>query len=118
MGEDENSKDWFSSEEVVAGSFSKEFVHDQLRLWGEYYLKSSNVSATPLEETMKSICVITDSNISLLYTLLVCIAVGLIIFLPAACLVSFLPFFCTCTIQYKIFAGSQEERLYNDAQII
>ena len=116
MGEDENSKDWFSSEEVVAGSFSKEFVHDQLRLWGEHYLKSSNVSAT-LEETMKSICIKTDSNIFLLYTILAFTVVGLIIFLPAACLVRFY-FFCTCTIQYKIFAGSQEERLYNDAQII
>ena len=88
MGEDENSQDWFSSEEVVGGSFSKGFVYEQLRLWGEHYLKSSNISAT-LEETMKSTCVKTDSNIFLLYTILVCTVVGLIIFLPAACLVRF-----------------------------
>ena len=116
MGEDENSEDWFSSEEVVAGSFSKEFVHEQLRLWGEHYLKSSNISAT-LEETMKSTCVKTDSNIFLLYTILACTAVGLIISLPAACLVRFY-FFFHVPIQYKMFAGSKEERLYNDAQII
>ena len=32
MGEDENSEDWFSSEEVVTGSFSKEVVNKELRL--------------------------------------------------------------------------------------
>ena len=98
MGEDENSEDWFSSEEVVIGSFSKEFVQEQLRLWGEHYLKSCNVSET-LEETMKSTCVKTDSNIFLLYTILACTAVGLIIFLPAACLVRF---FFNLHVHYSI----------------
>jgi hypothetical protein len=85
MGEDENSEDWFSSEEVFTGSFSKDFVREQLRLWGEHYLKSNNGSGT-IEEKMSSICVITDTKIFLLYTILVCTVVALVILLPAVCL--------------------------------
>ena len=87
MGEDENSKDWFSSEEVVTGSFSKEVVHQELRRWGEHYFKSNNGSGT-IEEKMSSFCVVTDTKIFLLYTILLCTAVALVILVPAACLVS------------------------------
>ena len=87
MGEDENSEDWFSSEEVVIGSFSKEVVHKELRLWGEHYFKSNNRSGT-IEEKMSSFCVVTDTKIFLLYTILVCTVVALAILFPAACLVS------------------------------
>ena len=91
MGEDENSEDWFSSEEVFVGSFSKDFVHEQLRLWGEYYLKSNNASGT-IEEKISSLCEITNTKIFLLYTILVCTVVALIILLPAVCLVSLFSF--------------------------
>ena len=87
MGEDENSKDWFSSEEVVTGSFSKEVVNKELRLWGKHFFKSNNGSGT-IEEKMSSYCVIADTTIFLLYTILVCTVVALVILFPAACLVS------------------------------
>ena len=87
MGEDENSKDWFSSEEVVTGSFSKEVVHQELRRWGEHYFKSNNGSGA-IEEKMSSFCVVTDTKIFLLYTILLCTVVALVILVPAACLVS------------------------------
>ena len=87
MGEDENSEDWFSSEEVVTGSFSKEDILEELRLWGKHYLNSNNGSGT-IEEKMSSHCVIADTKIFLLYTILVCTIVTLLILLPAVCLVS------------------------------
>ena len=96
MGEDENSEDWFSSEEVVSGSFSKEFVREQLRRWGAHYLKSNNGSGM-IEEKMSSLCVVTDTKFFLLYTILICTVVALVILLPAACLVS-LSLFCMFSI--------------------
>ena len=61
MGEDENSEDWFSSEEVVTGSFSRE----QLRVWGEYYLNSSGTGTT--DEKISSICLRKDTKIFLFF---------------------------------------------------
>ena len=91
MGEDENSEDWFSPEKVVSGSFSREFVREQLRLWGEQYLKTNNGSGT-IEEKMSSYCVITDTKIFLLYTILICTVVALVVLLPAVYLVSLFSF--------------------------
>ena len=91
MGEDENSEDWFSSEEVVTGSFSRE----QLRVWGEYYLNSSGTGTT--DEKISSICLRKDTKIFLLFTILVCTVVGLVLLLPVACLVS-LFLFCMSSI--------------------
>ena len=96
MGEDEKSEDWFSSDEVVSGSFSKEFVREQLRRRGAHYLKSNNGSGV-IEEKMSSLCVVTDTNFFLLYTILICTVVALVILLPAACLVSF-SLFCMFSI--------------------
>ena len=96
MGEDENSEDWFSSDEVVSGSFSKEFVREQLRRWGAHYIKSNNGSGM-IEEKMSSLCVVTDTKFFLLYTILICTVVALLILLPAACLVS-LSLFCMFSI--------------------
>ena len=115
MGEDENSEDWFSSEEVVTGSFSKEDILEELRLWGKHYLNSNNGSGT-IEEKMSSLCVVTDTNFFLLYTILICTVVALIILLPAACLVS-LSLFCMFSIQYLIIPGSHKEGPNNYAQI-
>ena len=93
MGEDENSEDWFSSEEVVTGSFSREFVREQLRIWGENYLNSSGTT----DEKISSICVRKDTKIFLLFTILVCTVVALVLLLPVACLVS-LFLFCMLSI--------------------
>ena len=87
FGEDENSEDWFTFEDVFNGSFSKDFVRKQLRLWGEEYLGSSNGNGT-LEEKMGSICVKTSSKIFLLYTILVSTVVALVLLIPASCLVN------------------------------
>ena len=87
FGEDENSEDWFTFEDVFNGSFSKDFVREQLRLWGEEYLGSNNGNGT-LEEEMGSICVKTSSKIFLLYTILVSTVVALVLLIPASCLVN------------------------------
>ena len=89
LGEDENSEDWFSSEAVVTGSFSRE----QLRVWGENYLKSSGTT----DEKISSICLRKDTKIFLLFTILVCTVVALVLLLPVACLVS-LFLFCMLSI--------------------
>ena len=93
MGEDENSEDWFSSEEVFTGSFSREFVREQLRVWGENYLNSSGTT----DEKISSICLRKDTKIFLLFTILVCTVVALVLLLPVACLVS-LFLFCMSSI--------------------
>ena len=115
MGEDENSEDWFSSVEVFTGSFSKDFVHEQLRLWGEHYLKSNNASGT-IEEKMSPLCVTTNTKIFLLYTILVCTVVALVILLPAVCLVGLFAFSIFSSWS-KFIPGSQKEGPNNHAQI-
>ena len=87
LGEDENSEDWFTFEDVFTGSFNFSFVRAQLRLWGEQYLGSSSGTGT-LEEKIGAICVKPDSKTFLLYTLLVCTVVAVVILLPATCLVN------------------------------